>query len=490
VRAAWGWFANHAAGQEGDVPSVNTPSRRFRAGLLAVPMILVVALGAWLLLRDDDPGALGALRGLPAVGDVRTVDGELTVRLVRGSDVAEVRAALDAIPSGAVGAARLGAVEVPFDRPEEGELGPAAASLVALARIPVADSTIELPTGSRAESIVATVGAAAQAAPLARTVLDQLGRDGSWPPGVDGLRVGVREQVPGDSVVTLGPLGSGTDAARAALNTAAVLAPGAEVHANRSRVELRVLVPDAVRSGAIWRRAARGLGARFADDVRLYVDAGTAATRRPVLFGVAGDDPDPALALLRDLTPAARRATAATDRSYADVTVTGRTAAEAAVATAAHAGVKRLALSWPSGDGRHAASLDDAPAVVGQLLPGVARATPSYAVGWEKPSPERPARLSFNLRGRVDQRAKRLEKPGAVRALMDEVREIAWPGVARFQLPLSPCPDSPGNVQAVYITSTADGRARTVKPGTGCTEEAAVAQARRDWNATTRERDR
>jgi len=472
------------------VPSVNTPSRRFRVALLAVPMILVVALGAWLLLRDDDPGPLGALRGLPAVGEVRTVDGALDVRLVRGSDVAEVRAALDAIPSGAVGAAHLGAVEVPFARPDEGELGPAAAPLVALARIPVADTTIELPTGSGAQRIVATVGAEAQAAPLARTVLDQFGRDGNWPPGVDGLRVGVRAQVPVDSVVTLGPLGSGTDAARAALDTAAVLGPGSEVHANRSQVELRVLVPHAVRAGETWRRAARGLGARFADDVRLYVDAGTADTRRPVLFGVAGDDPDPALALLRDLAPVARQAAAATDRSYADVTVTGRAAAEAAVATAARAGVKRLALSWPSGDGRRGASLDDAPAVVAQLLPGVARATRSYAVGWEKPSPDRPALLSFNLRGHVDQRAKQLEKPGAVRALMDEVRDIAWPGVARFQIPLGPCPDSPGNVQAVSITSTADGRARTVKPGTGCTEDAAVAQARRDWNATTSERDR
>jgi hypothetical protein len=468
-------------------------------------VLVAVVVAAFTVLGDDGDG-LSRVREQAAVQRAeRDASGSIAIRLRPGADARSVSAALDAVPdvSGDV-VVRLGRAELQLrDASDATDEMISTLATVAAVRAPAASLTI-----SRFDGIQARVERRAQAAPLALDIAERVARSGERPEP-DHLRVvDLSSETPDDAVIAIGL--TDTDRSHgpavAALRAATALADRQpEVSSNGQNGELRVRADSVDDAAAAWREVASALGRdrSLGDALRVFVDRERGDDRpllRPVLSGPADGQPDRAVALLRTLDQHATRTYATTDLTYAEVVVGGASAARTATEAARAAGLKRFAVSWrtttddaawlasTASDDRSETKLDDAPATVLQLFPGVAAAAKLglSAVSWDRQLIGAKASFRFSRPDWLAVGTDLAEKSGQLRRLARAVRAIDWPGTASFELILGPgsCADDQNAAAVVSVTSTARGRARSVDADASCTDDRAIAAARRSWNET------
>lgn len=508
-----------------------TRRTRRRPALLAAGLVALLLVVGWFVLRDDDrPDALSGLRDAAAVEAATEDDGDVAVRLRPGTTARQLPAVLADAPEDAdrttlaLGRASL---EVEDGATPDPELLQA---FVALSAVRAPGGTLAIAPLSADERVAVEVRRPEQAAPLARELLARLTPGGRPFVGID--RVEVR--LAGAPTADVPPVTLRRFGGRGAYLAAGVLDAAVALTTRRPRVstngddaDLRARATGIADAEPAWRAAARALDRTAAErgDVMLYVDvSATVAGRqgtRALLSGPADDDPGRALAFLRALPASTTDAFAATDRGFARVTAPTPRVAEAAAAAARSAGVRRLSLEWPapatgssgtlagadtgssgtaaggdaderSGrDATSAARLEDAPDVLLGLLPGVARAhrLGIDEVRWTADADadvDVDAALQVAPPAWIDAQRPVTDQPEPLRRFARAVRAIGWPGTARLVLPLGrgSCKGFPSAQGVAAVRSTTDGRARSAEPVGTCTDPAAVAAARRAWNAT------
>lgn len=442
--------------------------------LISVVLVALVG-GAYLILSGGDE---------PASGE----QGEVV--LPAGSGRAAVVEAAQRLPERG-GTIVVGRARLDVNEPDA-PLGDAAEALVAVSRTRT-PAALELSQGAGTQPVRATTDRPEQAPVLAQELLARLAPRGFWLFGIGGLHVDSSQDR--NSLVSIGRTVEPHQRALTAVLAAASTLTEAEptVSVARGGVELRVRANTAAEAGRTWRTTARTvrLEGEARKDVRVYVDIPAADAYRPVLSGRVGDSPTRALALLRALGDGAY---VTTDRSYARAQVARSRAARAVAETAGAAAVERVEVFWRVADAetrwfdaagidRTATSLDDVPATVLRLLPGVERARKAglSPLHWDRQAVDGVARLKLSRPEWYDDEGTQLDR------LVRVIRRVGWPGLARFSVVLGPgtCEGSDA-VAVAEVTSTSDGKARKVRPAAGCIDEAGLTAMRRAWNATAR----
>lgn len=470
---------------------------------------MVVAIGAWLTLRGDDgdDDGLDAVRALPAVTSASREAYDIVVTLRAGTDRAGVATVLRALPDDADGGIlRLGRADLEFeDRGASAE--DATGPFLAAAGVRAPGGRIVLARRSAGWSVEAEVPRIAQAAPLAREVVARIAPQGRYLDGFGRLEVSLADAPQADfPPVALRLLAQADRHVMIAALDAAVALPGRapEVSTNGSTGELRVRADGVADAGKAWDDATRALRLDGADrrDVSLYVDdpaaAGDDVGRGPVLSGPADASPDRALALLRALDGSAIHAFASTDLKVVEADVRGPGAARSAATATRAAGARSMTVRWPvpgpdtptagstTGE-RPRTRIADAPATVLRLLPGVARARQAgiLQLEWDRPPAIDTPELRIAPPRWIDLDTALVDAPDRLRRLTRAVRAVGWPGAARLGLPLGPsgCKDYPKGAATARITSTADGRARSVEAQATCEIDGTLRTVRRAWDA-------
>ncbi|WP_026911563.1 hypothetical protein [Patulibacter minatonensis] len=493
-------------------PRTRRPRRRTVAA--AVVLVATIVVVAWLVLgggSDDDE--LAELRALPDVATATTDDGDVLVGLRAGAAPRQIATVLDRAPDDAGRTTlRLGRASLEVERgdPADDELLRAFVALSAV-RSPGGIATIErLSADQRVE---VEVRRPEQAAPLAREMLARLTTQGRPVRGIDRIEVALQDAFQSDpKPVTLGRLGA-TDGRveRAMLDAAIALRERRpRVAVVGSSIELRPRADGAGDAGAAWRAAAAAIDLPAADrrDAQIYVDEASTEDGRErthtLLSGPAGADADRALAFLRSVSGVVSAPFARTDLSFAQGDARTLRAARSLAASAEDAGARRLRLSVEadgaretSGDedrsGRGAADdtartqIEDTPARVRALLPGVARTRRLgiRALVWTRPAGAL-ARLTIATPGWLDEADPADDPSKVLRRLSRAVRALGWQDTARFGLPLprGTCEDHPSAHGVTQIESTSDGRTRTMGTVNDCTGADDLAAGRAAWNAT------
>lgn len=499
------------------------PWRRPVALAVAIGLVVLLLVAGALVLRgDDEPDPLAGVRDVPVVAAATEDDGDVAVRLRPGITARQLPAVLDRIPDDADRTTlALGRASLEVEdgvTPDPGLLE----AFVALSTVRAPGGRLAIERLAANQRVEAEVRRPAQAAPLAREILARLTAGGRRIVGIDGVEVRPEGAFQADRPpVQLRRLGGSEGRLEAALLDAAVALEGRRprVSTNGDEGELRPRADGVSDAGAAWRAATRALRLPAAErrDVTVYVDVAATVDGRertaPLLSGPADDDPGPALALLRAWPPAVTGAFVATDRRFAEATATGPRPAKAVASAARSAGVRRLTLRWPARDEEESsrssspsavdgdadervardrvsvARLEDAPGAVLGLLPGVARAhrLGIDEVRWSADAEgDRAAVLQVAPPAWIDSDRPLTDQPARLRRYARAIRAVDWPGSARLALPLGrrTCKAYPGAQGVAKIRSTSDGRARAVEPVGTCTDPAAVAAARRAWNAT------
>lgn len=494
------------------VPASRPSRPRRRLLLLGLPVLLLLVVAGWAILRDDggDDG-LAPLRELPAVAEVARDDGEVDVRMRPNADVRALADVLERVPDDADGGSvRLGRALLAFDDPDDPEADVRGA-LVAISAVRAPGGTIVIDRLSGGWRIASEVERTEQAAPLAREIVARVAPQGRAFPGLGRLAVTLAgapqaEQPP----VALRLLGSSDRReAIAVLDAATALSDRQpKVSTNGATGELRLRADGVADTGKAWRAATRALDLDRADrdDVEVYVDElvrdGRGDQRRPVLSGPSDGQPERGLALLRAFEPSTTQAFTTTDLDYAQAEVRGPAAARSAASAARGAGVRRVSVSWPvpgrstgtteapGTTRRPGTRLVDTPATVLRLLPGVARARAAGIdrIEWDRPPAIDVPRLRLSSPEWIGTDTTLEDRPALLRRLTRAVRTIGWPGAATFDLALGPgsCENYPKAQAVARIVSTSDGRARSVAPTASCTTDDTIRVVRRAWNATAR----
>jgi hypothetical protein len=379
---------------------------------------------------------------------------------------------------------------------------------VGLSQVRATGGTIVLDRLSSGRTIDVEVARIEQAVPLARDIVAKIAPQGRALPGFGRLEVAVagarnaeeppvviRELAAPDRRVPIAVLDAATR----------LTDRQPEVSTNGRTGELRVRAEGVTDAGAAWRAAAGALAVELGDPeaVNVYVDEVVTDhdgdDRRPILSGGSGTSPDRALALLRALQAPGTYAFSTTDLTYAMAEGRAPGSARAAATAARDAGVRRVSVSWPVADtkttsatnadgDRATTSLDDTPATVLQVLPGVARARAAgiAQVKWDRPSATDVPRLRLAQPRWFDVDAAPEDRPAQLRRLARAVRAVAWPGAAGFDLALGhgTCDEYPTAQAVGHVVSTSDGPARIVKAGASCTTKDSLAELRAAWDAT------
>ncbi|HWT95740.1 MAG TPA: hypothetical protein VN238_22260, partial [Solirubrobacteraceae bacterium] len=317
---------------------------RRRPLLLAVPLLLVVAVGAWLLLGGEgDP--YDPVRELDAVDSVDDwFDGDgTTVRLRDGSGTEDVLTVIGALPDDGRGALlRLGAASLDLREDRRGARQ-AAPALVEAARL---NTRIDIDLGSGQGELEAWVTRSAEAVPVAKAIAaSKLGPD----QGVGTFAVKVERPTNryGETAVGL-DLPASTGLVGAALTAAGELAErGVTVASAGDRLELRVRAEDQAEAGPAFREASAALdalGPAERKEVDLVVDTpderGGPWSTVEVLRGAPGSSPDRAVALLARL--GTTQAFARTDLAHVRAELQGPFGTLAAAQAARAAGARRV----------------------------------------------------------------------------------------------------------------------------------------------------
>lgn len=486
------------------------PLLRRRPILLVVPLLVVAAVAAWLLLlQEDDPyDPVRDLDAVERVGDWLNGRGTNVV-LRRGSDIADVRAAIDALPEERRGARLvLRSVTLEVDRDDARAARAAAPALVAAADV---DGRIEIDTRSGAGELEAWVKLADQAPPLARALVQA----GIGPEqGIATMEVKAERspQRYDETPLTL-DLGSPSGFSTAAIFAVRDLAGrGVSASTHGGQLEVRVFAPGPDEAAGAFRAASASL-ADAAADVRdastIYVDVRDTGrgpwSTLPMLQGRPGSSPDRALALVERLESGGGAAFARTDLGYVRAELPGRDGTQAAAQAARAAGADRVEVVWElptatmdwtspvAGARRGEGTVDDDAATVVRVLRGAERAREKgiEAVRWIAPRAGEvgPPRLTVTRPGWIVGTGPLAEEgTAALRRLFRAVRAVDWPGSARLTFMLGPdaCGKGTNRYAAVELVSTADGRARQVDGGSSCDVEDQIDTVRAAWDGTAR----
>jgi hypothetical protein len=436
---------------------------------LALVAAAAVALVTWLVTRDDgDESSLDGLAGVERVaGD--------TVYLSAGATPAEVRKVI--ADARDVGETRIVLGHVTLSSEAADARGADADVLVALGGVDVPGS-IEVDASGSLHGVRIQLDRGATPNRAVRAAGDVVRRS---PPGLGTVLVESADS----TVLHPVSLTSVSAAPRArllgGLRRAAAVDGLQAVDGDQGRLNVTVRAPDGDARSA-WERAARTLRARR---LNLWVggpEVTVTGPPRPV--------PDRALRLADHL-----RAAGVTAHLTSDLTAVNAQAGS--VASAAHA-AHRLSGALPSStnvriawNGSEGGVLAGSLGTVTAVAPAIARLAGRYAVGWDESNPSVPANLVV--------RPRRLPRSlfghrGKLRALVRDIRSIDWPGVARFEVimgdPAVQRTTKEGKIvrlncgahSVVTITSTSNGRARSVRGK--CTASGDLSVARAAWNAS------